>query len=48
MSEQVVKEVSEKDAMTKKVYDSYKAYKDNIQGYHSLTEQAFLNARNAK
>jgi TRAP-type mannitol/chloroaromatic compound transport system substrate-binding protein len=48
LSEQVVREVSEQDAMTKKVYESYKTYKDNIQGYHSLTEQAFLNARNAQ
>jgi TRAP-type mannitol/chloroaromatic compound transport system substrate-binding protein len=48
LSEQVVKEVSEKDDMTKKVYESYKAYKDNVQAYHSITEQAFLNARNAK
>ena len=48
LSEQVVKEVSEKDAMTKKVYESYKAYKDNVQDYHTITEQAFLNARNAK
>jgi TRAP-type mannitol/chloroaromatic compound transport system substrate-binding protein len=48
LSEQVVKEASEKDAMSKKVYESYIAYKDNIQTYHALTEQAFLNARNAK
>lgn len=48
LSDEVLLEVAEKDAMTKKVYESFIAYKNNIQDYHSLTEQAFLNARSAK
>jgi TRAP-type mannitol/chloroaromatic compound transport system substrate-binding protein len=48
LSEEVLEDVATKDAMTKKVYESFKAYKQNVMDYHSLTEQAFLNARNAK
>ncbi len=46
LSEEVLEDVATKDAMTKKVYESFKAYKQNVMDYHSLTEQAFLNARN--
>jgi len=48
LSDEVLLEVSKKDEMTKKVYESFISYRDNVKEYHTLTEQAFLNARNAK
>jgi TRAP-type mannitol/chloroaromatic compound transport system substrate-binding protein len=45
LSDEVLLEVSTKDEMTKKVYESFKSYRDNVKEYHTLTEQAFLNAR---
>lgn len=45
LSDEVLLEVSQKDEMTKKVYESFKEYRDNVVEYHTLTEQAFLNAR---
>ncbi len=45
-SDDVLADVASKDPMTQKVYESFKAYKQNVMEYHSLTEQAFLNARN--
>ncbi len=46
LSDEVLADVASKDPMTQKVYESFKAYKQNVMEYHSLTEQAFLNARN--
>lgn len=48
LSEQVVKEESEKDEMSKKVYVSYKAYRDQVMKWHEISERAFLNARSLK
>ena len=48
LSEQVVKEESEKDEMSKKIYASYKAYRDQVMKWHEISEQAFLNARSLK
>ena len=45
LSDEVLLEVSQKDEMTKKVYESFISYRDNVKAYHTLTEQAFLNAR---
>ena len=45
LSDEVLLEVSKKDEMTKKVYESFISYRDNVKEYHTLTEQAFLNAR---
>ncbi len=45
LSDEVLLEVSQKDEMTKKVYESFISYRDNVKEYHTLTEQAFLNAR---
>jgi TRAP-type mannitol/chloroaromatic compound transport system substrate-binding protein len=45
LSETVLEEVAAKDPLAKKAYESFKAYKKNVQDYHSITEQAFLNAR---
>jgi len=48
LSEQVVKEESEKDEMSKKVYASYIAYRDQVMKWHEISERAFLNARSLK
>ncbi len=48
LSDEVLLEVANKDPMTKKVYESFKAYKDKVVKYHSISEQAFINARNAE
>ena len=45
LSEEVLEEVAAKDPMAKKAYESFKAYKEGVQDYHSISEQAFLNAR---
>jgi len=45
LSDEVLLEVSKKDEMTKRVYESFISYRDNVKEYHTLTEQAFLNAR---
>ncbi|MCW8329726.1 TRAP transporter substrate-binding protein DctP [Photobacterium sp. SDRW27] len=46
LSEQVVEEEAQKDAMSKKVYASYKAFRDQAVDWHELSEQSYLNARN--
>jgi len=48
LADQVVKEESEKDEMSKKIYASYKAYRDQVMKWHEISEQAFLNARSLK
>jgi len=45
LSEEVIKEESEKDEMSKKVYASYKAYRDQVVKWHDISEKAYLNAR---
>lgn len=45
LSDEVVGELAEKDAFSKRVYDSYRAYRDNVVAYHKLSEQAYYNAR---
>lgn len=45
LSAEVLIEVAAKDALTQKVYDSYKAYRDKVVSYHHISEQAYINAR---
>lgn len=45
LSVEVLEELAAKDPMSKKVYESYKAYRDNVVEYHKISEQAYLNAR---
>ena len=46
LSVEVLEELAQKDPMSKKVYESFKAYRDNVVEYHKISEQAYLNARN--
>jgi TRAP-type mannitol/chloroaromatic compound transport system substrate-binding protein len=45
LSDQVVAEVAGADPLSQKVYDSYKAYRDQVKAYHAVSEQAYINAR---
>ncbi len=44
-TERVMQELIASDPMARKVYESYKAYRDGVKSYHSIAEHAFLNAR---
>lgn len=45
ISEQVVAEVAAKDPMSKKVYDSFRRFRDQVMAWHDISERAYLNAR---
>ena len=45
VSEEVVAEIAEKDAISKKVYQSYKQFRDQVMAWHDVSERAYLNAR---
>jgi len=45
LSDEVVAEVAEKDPLSKKVYESYKAFRDQVMAWHEVSEKAYLNAR---
>jgi TRAP-type mannitol/chloroaromatic compound transport system substrate-binding protein len=45
VSDEVVAEVAEKDAISKKVYDSYIAFREQAMAWHDISERAYLNAR---
>ena len=45
LSKEVVAEVAAQDPASQKVYDSYIKYRDSVVKYHSISEQAFINAR---
>ncbi len=45
ISANAVQEIAGKDPLTQKVYDSYKAFRDNVIEYHEISEKAYINAR---
>ena len=45
LSDQVVAEIAQKDAASKKVYESYKAFRTDIIAWDDVAERAYLNAR---
>jgi len=45
LSDEVVAEIAEKDEFSKKVFASFKQYRDNVISWHDLSERAFLNTR---
>ncbi len=45
VSDEVVAEIAEKDAISKKVYESYKRFRDQVIQWHDVSERAYLNAR---
>ena len=46
-SEEVVAEIAEAEPLAKRVYDSYMAYLEDVRRYHSISEQAYRNRREA-
>ncbi len=45
LSDKVVAEVAESDPFTKKVYESYLSFREDVMQYHAISEQAYINAR---
>ncbi len=45
LSDQVVAEVAERDPMSKKVYDSFRKFRDQAIAWHNVSERAYLNGR---
>ncbi len=45
LSETVVEEEAAKSELGKKIYGSYKGFRDSIAKYHNITERAYINAR---
>jgi TRAP-type mannitol/chloroaromatic compound transport system substrate-binding protein len=47
VSDEVVAEIAEKDPMSRKVYESFKAFRDQASAWADVSERAYLNARSA-
>lgn len=45
VSDEVVAEIADKDAMSKKVYESFKRFRDQVSQWSDVSERAYLNAR---
>ncbi len=45
LSDTVVAEVADKDPLSRKVYESYKQFRDQVIDWHEVSERAYLNAR---
>ena len=45
VSDEVVAEIAAKDPMSKKVYTSFKRFRDQVRQWHDVSERAYLNAR---
>ncbi|SCZ64542.1 TRAP transporter substrate-binding protein [Thiohalomonas denitrificans] len=45
ISDDVVAEVAARDPLSKKVYDSFRTFRDQVVAWHDVSERAYLNAR---
>jgi len=45
LSEQVVAEIAGKDALSAKVFDSYRAFQRQVMSWHDISERAYMNVR---
>ena len=45
LSEKVVAEIADQDAMAAKVYDSYRSFRKQVFAWHDISERAYLNVR---
>jgi TRAP-type mannitol/chloroaromatic compound transport system substrate-binding protein len=45
LSEQVVAEIADKDALSAKVFESYRAFQRQVMSWHDISERAYLNVR---
>lgn len=45
LSDEVVAEMASTNAMTQRIYDSYRTFQEGVENYHSVAEEAFIEAR---
>lgn len=45
LSDEVVAEIADKDDLSRKVYESFQAFRDQVTHWHDISERAYLNAR---
>jgi len=45
LSDEVVAEVAAKDALSKRVYASFQAFRQQVTAWENISERAYLNAR---
>jgi TRAP-type mannitol/chloroaromatic compound transport system substrate-binding protein len=45
ISNQVVAELADTDEVTRRIYDSYKSFQAGVENYHSISEDAYVEAR---
>jgi len=45
LSVEVVEELAAKDAQTRRIADSLKAFAEQSKAYHAISEEAYYNAR---
>ncbi|HHJ13754.1 MAG TPA: TRAP transporter substrate-binding protein [Gammaproteobacteria bacterium] len=45
LSQEVVAEIADKDALSRRVYESYLAFREQVMAWSRISEQAFLQAR---
>ena len=45
ISRQVVAELAETDEVTRRIYDSYSDFQQGVENYHSIAEDAYVEAR---
>jgi len=48
LSEEVVAEIADKDALSAKVYDSYRNFRAQVVAWHNVSERAYLNVRGSE
>ena len=47
LSDEVVAEIAERDAFSRKVYDSFRSFREQAREWHTVSELAYLQARSA-
>jgi TRAP-type mannitol/chloroaromatic compound transport system substrate-binding protein len=47
LSDEVVAEIAEHDPLSRRVYESFKRFRDQVIAWHDLSERAYLDARGA-
>ena len=45
ISDEVVAEMASTNAMTQRIYASYRTFQEGVENYHSVAEEAFIEAR---
>jgi TRAP-type mannitol/chloroaromatic compound transport system substrate-binding protein len=45
LSEEVVAEIAGRDALSAKVFESYRAFQKQVVAWHDISERAYLNIR---